>query len=54
MAVAGRTYFGQDMRRLTFVEEDLQEGVVTIEDIRYLDFDEKTDTTKATLESDSK
>jgi hypothetical protein len=54
MAAAGRTYFGQNMRRLTFVEEDLQEGVVTIEDIRYLDFDEKTDTTKATLESDSK
>lgn len=53
MAVAGRSYFGKNVPNLTFVDEDLQEGVVTIGEVRFLDFEWETDEAKETPEPEA-
>ena len=52
MAKSGSSYFGKNVRDLTFMEEGIKQGVVTIGEIRFLG-DEETQTISLTEENDT-
>lgn len=51
MASTGSSYFGKNVRDITFMKEGIKQGVVTIGEIRFLDSEEEdTDESEASEE----